>query len=320
MSKHPLLSVCLITYNHVDHIRQAIEGVLMQEVDFTWELIIADDYSSDGTRDILLEYQSKYPDLIKLILQPKNVGAFQNWMDLLHTPQSTYIAYFDGDDYWTDPNKLQKQVDFLEANADYVLCFHPVLILKSDGNLREDYITKVPKDHEHIESLAIHGNYMHTPSVVFRKVLQSFPAEMAKSPIGDYYLYMLLAKHGKLKLLSETMAVYRVHDIGTHSLLSQTQKRYKWFLMLYYLIPQFEGNIRTILVNNLLDNAKALLQDAGKLSVDTKEMIQRCALEYDQDYLIRILQENQSLTHKFHSTKSVFRQLLFLLKRRFSKT
>jgi glycosyltransferase involved in cell wall biosynthesis len=319
MTQPPLLSVCLITYNHVHYIRQAIEGILMQKVDFTWELIIADDYSTDGTREILLEYKNKYPDFITLILQPTNVGAYKNWMDLLNAPKSTYTAYFEGDDYWTDPKKLQKQIGFLESHPEYVLCFHPVVLQDENDTIKADTMTKVPANHEQIESLAIHGNYIHTPSIVFRNGMVTFPAEMSKSPIGDYYLYMLLAKHGNIKYLPDTMAVYRVHTQGAHSKLTQTQKSYKWFLMLYYLIPQFEGKIRTILLNNLFDKVKTLLHDSANLSTEMKETIQRCAFEYDPDYLIRILQENQSLTNKFHSTKSTFRQLLLLLRRRFSK-
>jgi glycosyltransferase involved in cell wall biosynthesis len=314
----PVVSVCLITYNHVAYIKQAIEGVLMQQVNVPLELIIADDYSTDGTREILVEYQTKHPDMITLILQPKNVGAFQNWMDLLKAPQSKYIAYFEGDDYWTDSLKLQKQIDFLESHPDYVLCFHPVQLIDAKGNLKPDHMIKVPAHSEHIETLAVHGNYIHTPSIVFRNIIQTFPPEMEHSPIGDYYLYMLLAKHGKLKSLPDVMAVYRLHDVGVHSLLSQTQKSYKWFLMLYYLIPQFDGKIRSILIHNLFDNVKRLLQNAGSLSVDMKQTIQRCAFEYDPDYLIRILQENQLLTNRFQSTKSVFRQLLTLFKRRLS--
>ena len=121
MTNVPLLSVCLITYNHENYIRQAIEGVLMQKVNFNWELIIAEDCSTDKTRDIILEYKKKHPDFIKLILQEKNVGPAKNWIELITKPNSKYIAYFEGDDYWTDPLKLQKQVGFLEANPDYVI-------------------------------------------------------------------------------------------------------------------------------------------------------------------------------------------------------
>ena len=135
MEQYPLLSVCLITYNHFKYIKQAIDGVLMQKVDFSWELIIADDFSTDGTREILLEYKKKYPQFITLILQEKNVGAAQNWLDLITSPKSKYIAYLEGDDYWTDENKLQKQIDFLEENEGYSGCFHYTQILNEDAIL-----------------------------------------------------------------------------------------------------------------------------------------------------------------------------------------
>lgn len=126
-----LISVCLITYNHAAFIRQAIEGVLMQKIDFPWEFIIADDKSTDGTTDILLEYQKKYPRLIKLLLQEKNVGPGKNWMDLISAPKGKYIAYIEGDDYWTDNYKLQKQVNFIEANPSYSICWTQYDILKN---------------------------------------------------------------------------------------------------------------------------------------------------------------------------------------------
>jgi glycosyltransferase involved in cell wall biosynthesis len=119
----PLLSVCLITYNHANYIRDAIEGVLMQQASFPWELIIADDFSTDGTREIVEEYGARHPGLIRLILQETNVGAARNWMDLITAVTSKYLAYCEGDDYWTDPRKLQKQVDFLEANQSNGLCY-----------------------------------------------------------------------------------------------------------------------------------------------------------------------------------------------------
>src|SRR6187402_2860382 len=124
MKDSPLVSVCLITYNHKEYIVQAIESVLMQKTSFGWELIVADDYSTDGTRDILLEYQKQYPELITLILQEHNVGPAKNWMTLMEKPRTKYIAYFEGDDYWTDPLKLQKQVNVLEKNDELAIAAH----------------------------------------------------------------------------------------------------------------------------------------------------------------------------------------------------
>ena len=133
--KTPLLSVCLLTYNHVNYIRQAVESVLMQKVDFDFEFIIADDFSTDGTRDILLEYQIKYPDLIKLVLREKNYGAVNNWLKLLPVPRGKYMAYLEGDDYWFHEGKLQKQINFLENNQEYSAVHHwqKIAILNKQG-------------------------------------------------------------------------------------------------------------------------------------------------------------------------------------------
>jgi glycosyltransferase involved in cell wall biosynthesis len=258
--KTPLLSVCLITYNHKKYIRQAIEGVLMQKVDFEWELIIADDFSTDGTREIVLEYKEKYPCFIKLILQENNVGAAKNWMDLISAPKSKYIAYFEGDDYWTNPLKLQKQLNFLEANSDYVLCFHQVNILKTDGAITGDLITKVPENYETIETLARLGNYIHTPSVVFRNVIKELPHEFKQSPIGDYFLYMILAEQGKLKYMDEKMAVYR-EGVGIWSGKSEYFRNLNTALLHTYLFAYFLQKENDLILGILQDRIKNFVTD-----------------------------------------------------------
>ena len=285
MTNMPLLSVCLITYNHENYIRQAIEGVLMQKVNFNWELIIAEDCSTDKTRDIILEYKKKHPDFIKLILQEKNVGPAKNWMDLITKPNSKYIAYFEGDDYWTDPLKLQKQVDFLEANADYVMCFHQVKIKKKDGSIVKDFITNVPDKHENIIDLATNGNYIHTPSVVYRNILTSFPFEFYLSSIGDFFLYMLLAEHGKLKYLKKEMAIYR-YGTGTLSSNNNLLLAKRWANCLILIFSYSKNNeIKAILYKryqSLLDkiydkaainnNVNTVLQETTLLSFLKKHL------------------------------------------------
>lgn len=215
--KEPLLSVCLITYNHEKYIRQAIEGVLMQKVDFEWELIIADDCSTDGTRDILLEYKSIYPDFIKLILQEKNIGAAKNWYDLISSPKSKYIAYFEGDDYWIDNLKLQKQVDFLEANEDYGLVHtnNKVFVQNKMGfsTLSRDVID----NEELFEYLIFKSNPICTLTVCFRSELifeyfnsLKFPADLYL--LSDYPTWLWISLKSKIKLLNEVTGVYRILD------------------------------------------------------------------------------------------------------------
>jgi glycosyltransferase involved in cell wall biosynthesis len=209
------LSVCMITYNHEHYIREAIEGILLQETTFDFELIIANDKSTDKTEIIILALIENHPkgNLIKYFSHTENKGMMANFIFALQQCEGKYIALCDGDDYWTDPQKLQKQIDYLEANPDYVLCFHQIRILKTDGSMVDDFLTKVPENCETIETLAKFGNYIHTPSVVYRNVLSKFPFEFEKTPIGDYFLYMMLAEHGKLKYMEEMMAVYR-YGIG----------------------------------------------------------------------------------------------------------
>ena len=233
----PLVSVCLITYNHSKYIRQAIDSILMQQVHFDWELIIADDFSTDGTREILEEYKNRHTNFIQLILQPTNVGSINNWLQLLSAANNKYIACIDGDDYWTDEYKLQKQIDFLEANPEFSLCFHPVKLLENNGQIVDDYITKVPKNYQCIENLARYGNYIHTPSVVFRNCIKEYPKTMLQSPVGDYYLYMLLSQHGKIFRLDETMAIYR-NGTGTFSSQNLHAKYFK-ALITFLLIHDY---------------------------------------------------------------------------------
>jgi hypothetical protein len=128
----------------------------------------------------------------------------------------------------------------LEANPEYVLSFHKVKILKPDGSLVDDFITKVPENYENQDTLARLGNYIHTPSVVFRNIIKELPKEFLLSPIGDYFLYMILSEHGKLKYIDEEMAVYR-DGVGIHSTNSQI-KMAKANFKLFTLLLSYSKN------------------------------------------------------------------------------
>ena len=211
-----MVSVCMITYNHESYIAQAIEGVLMQKTNFPIELIIGEDCSTDCTRNAVVDYAEKYPEIIKLQLPNKNKGMIRNFVETMQVAEGKYIALCEGDDYWTDPYKLQKQVDFLEANEEYSICFHPVKIWKeNEKELVDDFITREVPETTTILDLA-EGNYMHTPSVVFRNNQDVFDEfqKLENLPVGDYVLHMLNAKYGKIKKLPEIMGVYRLHDGG----------------------------------------------------------------------------------------------------------
>ena len=218
-----LLSVCLITYNHEKYIRDAIEGVLMQKVDFDFDLIIADDCSTDGTRTIINEYKQQYPELIKLILQEKNVGPAKNHMDLITAPKSKYIALCDGDDYWTDPLKLQKQLRFLESNPKYVIHSGNAIQLSSDSTINQKTLANEIADSSFVLEDFLSNNNIVTSTVMYRNIKFQFPKYYEKVTFGDWFLYVMLMKTSGLKSYrsKEIYAVYRVHDKGAMSNLSE---------------------------------------------------------------------------------------------------
>lgn len=218
----PLLSVCLITYNHVNYITQAVEGVLMQQTRFAWDLIIADDGSTDGTRDIIISYQKKYPDRIRLILQEKNIGPAANWRQLITTPKSKYIAYFDGDDFWADPLKLQKQVDILEAdeNCGFVV---------TSGNVYDESVgrnTAVMPSRPIPTPLYLNDALDQVPmpptcSYVFRRTVVDdirFWQLIENSVMGDLPLiFFTLLKGYHLHHLADVTCSYRINNGGNVS-------------------------------------------------------------------------------------------------------
>lgn len=207
----PKVSVCMVTYNHGEKIREAIDGVLMQQTSFDIELVIGNDCSTDHTDAIVSEILQNHPKagLIRYSNRERNEGMMANFAAVLQQCSGQYVAMCDGDDYWTDPLKLQKQVDFLDVNPEYALCFHRAKVLKPDGQLLPDYITSVPDAHETLEDLVTRGNYIHTATVVYRNIVREFPAEFFRTPIGDYFMHILVARHGKIKFLDAEMAVYR---------------------------------------------------------------------------------------------------------------
>jgi glycosyltransferase involved in cell wall biosynthesis len=214
----PLVSVCIIAYNHEKYIRDAIEGVLMQKVNFEYELIIGDDCSTDNTRKILLEYQSKYPSKVKLLLHEKNLGFLgkKNHIEILKNSTGKYIAQLDGDDYWTYENKLQQQIDFLEQNHDFAICFHKARWFIENN---PDYYREYPASQKTvttIETLSLEGNYIPTSSIVFRNKFDfnKIPSWIYEDISGDWAFNHLMAQYGKIYFIDEIWSLYRVHEKG----------------------------------------------------------------------------------------------------------
>lgn len=223
----PKLSIICVTYNHERYIADCLDGFLRQETNFRFEIIIHDDASTDTTADIVRAYSAKHPDLFRPILQIENqmqkgVGVMPL---LLRSARGVYIAFCEGDDYWTDPCKLQKQVELLEGSPECSLCFHNVLIIDDDHSESRRGYLKPMKSMYRLEDLAL-GNFIYTPSVVFRaeSICGSLPAWVLRMPMGDWPIWILCAQKGKLAYLDDVSAVYRVHSSGYWSAQSELSR------------------------------------------------------------------------------------------------
>jgi glycosyltransferase involved in cell wall biosynthesis len=210
-------SVCMITYNHKEFIAQAIESVMMQQTDFDYELVIGEDCSTDGTREICLTYREKYPDKIRLFLHEKNLGMIRNYAETFSRCTAQYVAVLDGDDYWTAPHKLQKQVDFLEAHPDYAICFSRTEALVEDESC-DPFSMPSPeraKPTYTVEDL-LEANMIANSSVMYRNgLVTGFPEWFFRLEISDWPLHILMAQHGKIGYLDDAMVAYRVHATST---------------------------------------------------------------------------------------------------------
>ena len=219
-----VVSVVIITYNHEAYIAQAIEGALMQKTNFPFEIIIGEDESSDGTRAICQAYQKKYPDKIRLFLRSRKdviyiggqaTGRY-NLMRSFEVAQGKYVAFCEGDDYWTDPYKLQRQVDFLEKNPDYSFCFTNVNTYRQNtGEFVKNTALAHPlnRDTFDIYYTIANGFYLSTCTLLFRNNFK-LPAWYAKILAGDKAMALLLVEKGKGYYFKEATACYRYHKGG----------------------------------------------------------------------------------------------------------
>ncbi len=214
------VSVSIATYNQAQFIGQAIQSVLDQQTNFAWEIIVGDDCSTDGTQQVILDYQARYPDKIRPLLHERNLGGAGKYNALSTFAQSRgqYIATMDGDDYWISPHKLQKQVDFLEAHPDCSTCFHNAQIIWEDGTYAPELVNGPDqKEISTIDDLVGETEiwFMATSSVMFRNgLLTEYPDWYHQSKSGDIPRYILLAKLGNIGYLPDVMSVYRKNRGG----------------------------------------------------------------------------------------------------------
>ncbi|MFK7059231.1 glycosyltransferase [Flavobacterium oreochromis] len=240
------VSVSMITYNHENYIAQAIEAVLMQKTNFEVELVISNDNSTDNTHEIIKDVIATNNTNIKIkyFNNLENKGMMPNFIHNLEHCDGNYIALCDGDDYWTDPLKLQKQIDLLESNLNIAICYHQV---NSDYN---GSITDYTSDKESITSIKdlAKENYIVNCSVVYRNgLINELPNYFISSPIGDYFLHLLNARKGDIFYIKEKMANYRIHDSSYWSTKNSLERAEILNRFITNIKPYFNQEIQDIL-------------------------------------------------------------------------
>lgn len=213
----PFCAVWMVTYNQEKYIGEAIESVLNQKTNFPVMLYLGEDCSTDKTREICIHYAERYPDKITLLLNKEN-DIFKNAVSTYNAcfqSGAKYVAMCEGDDYWTDLLKLQKQIDFLEVNKDFSICYHNARIIYEGGEKPSSlFLPPTQKEVSTIEDLC-KINFIPTASCVFRNNLfNEFPKWFYGCAIGDWPLHLLNAEHGKIRYLNKEMSVYRIHKGG----------------------------------------------------------------------------------------------------------
>ena len=222
MADLPLVSICCETYNHEKYIRDAIDGFLMQKTDFAYEIIIHDDASTDQTADIIRSYADNNPNIIP-ILQAENQHS--KGVRILSTfvypiVRGKYIALCEGDDYWTDPGKLQKQIDYMEEHPECTLCVHASSDISESGEFikkrcRYKSSRMIPAD----EIIFQGGGFCSFASIVYpRRLAFSRPLYFAQSPVGDVPLFIFLATQGQTYYFHDDMSCYRTGVPGSWTL------------------------------------------------------------------------------------------------------
>src|SRR5690348_603329 len=221
------VSVLVMTYNHEKFISQALESAAMQETNFDYEILISEDCSTDRTRAIVLEFQQAHPEKVQLLLSTQNIHSNEIVVRGIRAAQGEYIALLDGDDYWTSPLKLQKQVDFLDSHPECSMCFHNARIFhQTEGREGRDWTWPGQKEISTLEDIWM-GNFIATCSTMFRNgLIGDIPAWYDDFfPITDWPLHILNAEHGKIGYIDEVMGVYRYHPGGLYSPFSEARKQ-----------------------------------------------------------------------------------------------
>ena len=228
----PVVSIVSATYNHEKYIAEAIDSFLMQETDFPFELLIGEDCSTDGTKAIVKNYAEKYPNIIKPIFWEQNVGAAKNWLTLLGVAKGDYIANCEGDDYWTDKNKLQIQIDEMQKYPDVSLSFHLASTIDNLNNELKPKLQKSNKIYSLKEIITGDFHLVQTNTIVIKKEkIDSLNFDLlSESPVGDVWIRVNASMPNGALFMNKIMSTYRIQGQGSWSSSMQEDNKFMKFI------------------------------------------------------------------------------------------
>lgn len=300
----PLVSVCIITYRHAPYVRQCIEGALAQQAPFPFEIVIGEDGSDDGTREICEELAAAHPGRIRLLRHRREDVLYvdgrprgtRNLVATLAAARGEYVALCEGDDYWTDPEKLAVQADYLRANPDCVGCFHEAAIVDAAGGELQPELHKA-----HVQPVHRQAKYDRrdcltkllsryaTCSLFFRRAAFAQPPAWYLTRSNDFFFDLVITAQGSLGFIDRRMAAYRFHPGGIWSSQSRVSQLVESIIRFKHLLnfPEFAEHHRDELFAQIAtfeqmlvaaDDVAALRQKADQQAV----ALQRLAVERDR--------------------------------------
>ena len=243
VSSDPLVSVLCLTYKHERFIEQALQGFVSQQTSFSFEVLIGDDASPDATPTILRDYATRYPFVLFPELHSQNRGSGENMKSIVKRIRGRYVCVCDGDDYWTDPLKLQKQVDFLESHPECSMCFHNITTTYDDGSRPDEAVDSLStyahlfkgRDHLTLPDI-LWLNPIASLSVMYRwRLGTELPEWIFRHTVIDLSFHLLHADAGNIGFVNEAMGVYRRHSGGAwwgHETLEHKKKTLSDFIAL----------------------------------------------------------------------------------------
>lgn len=266
--KVPLVSVIMVTYNHEKFIAEAIEGVLMQEIDFDIELLISNDASNDSTDEIVNSFVNNHPkgELIKYFKHSNNKGMMSNFFWAIEQCRGKYIALCDGDDFWISSKKLKIQFEFLENNHKYSLCFHDCIVVDLKGSVLKK--SRLPSSSKrNLTSFGIKkGSLIPTGTILFRRINLplEFPKNLEHAYNGDYILFYYLSFKGDAYFhINSIFSAYRVHNNGVWSSLSKSVKYSRHLNTFFLLARNFKFRKKITLYRNISNTFYELAKEYG---------------------------------------------------------